>query len=84
MRQKMLETGIIRDIPAAPDYKREDRLKLAKAIYTNNKAMVRKLMPSLEKILNKSLTEMFPKAKKNTTSHLKKRILVQDRGGDGF
>ena len=65
MRQKMLETGIIRDIPAAPDYKREDRLKLAKAICTNNKALVRKLMPSLEKILNKSLTEMFPKAKKN-------------------
>jgi DNA-binding FadR family transcriptional regulator len=64
MRQKMLETGIIRDIPAAPDYKREDRLKLAKAICTNNKAMVRRLMPSLEKILNKSLTEMFPKAKK--------------------
>ena len=61
MRQKMIAVGIIREIPAAPDYKRKDRMKLATAICSNDKAMVRKLMPSLEKILDTSLTEMFPK-----------------------
>lgn len=64
MRQKMLEVGLLRDIPSAPDYKRKNRIKLAKAICSNDQAMVRKLMPSLEKILNKSLTEMFPKSEK--------------------
>jgi DNA-binding FadR family transcriptional regulator len=66
MRQKMLEVGILKEIPSAPDYKRRDRIKLAKAICSNNKPMVRKLMPSLEKILNKSLTEMFPEAEKKS------------------
>jgi len=66
MRQKMLEVGILKDIPSAPDYKRKDRIKLAKAICSNDKALVRKLMPSLENILNKSLTEMFPKAEKRS------------------
>jgi len=63
IRQKMLEIGIMKDIPSAPDYKRKDRVKLVKAICNNDQAMVRKLMPSLSKILDKSLSEMLPKAK---------------------
>lgn len=64
MREKMLEVGMLKEIPSAPDFKRKDRARLAEAICRNDKAEVIKLMPALEKILNKSLTEMFPQTEK--------------------
>ncbi|MBA3028278.1 MAG: FadR family transcriptional regulator [Desulfobacteraceae bacterium] len=61
MRQKLLETGLLKEIPAVPSFGNSDRTRLVKAICSNNTDAVKKIMPAMEEVLSNSLTEMLSK-----------------------
>ena len=60
MRQKLLETDLLKEIPTASNFGKKDRERLVRAICSNNINEVKKIMPGMEDILTKGLTEMLP------------------------
>ena len=61
MRQKLLETDLLKEIPTVPSFGKKDRERLVRAICSNAISEVKKIMPNMEDILTKGLTEMLPR-----------------------
>ena len=62
MRQKLMETGLLKEVPTAPNFGKKDRERLVSAICSNDVNEVKKIMPTMEDVLTKGLTEMLPQS----------------------